>query len=74
MGAHNAHNLISFYLNAEIYPKFAKSELESSKSDNKLAILDFAKGLITSYLMQNVPEEVNRFFIKIVQNRKILMF
>jgi hypothetical protein len=58
MGTRNAHNLISFYLNAQIYPKFAKSELESQKMDYKSALLDFAKGLITSYLMQNIPEEV----------------
>lgn len=58
MGAHNAQNLISFYLNAQIYPKFAKNELECGKSDCKLALLEFAKGLINSYLVQNTAEEV----------------
>ncbi len=39
-----------------MYPKFAKSELESQRVDKKLALLDFAKGLINSYLMQNMDE------------------
>jgi hypothetical protein len=56
MGSNNAQNLISFYLNAQMYRKFAKSELETKRPDTKLALQDFAKGLINSYLMQNVDE------------------
>ena len=73
MGAHNAHNLISFYLNAQIYPKFAKNELQSDRKDKVLAILDFAKGLITSYLMQNVPEEVTNLLVVFNNNKFLLL-
>lgn len=58
MGSQNSQNLISFYLNAQIYYKFAKKELESPKDASKIAMQDFAKGLINAYLIQNTPEDI----------------
>jgi hypothetical protein len=65
MGKQNVQNLISFYLNADIYRQFAKKELSkvfsdmsddlSAKSirinDSQDTLKDFAKGLIHSYLL-----------------------
>ena len=66
MGKLNVQNLISFYLNADMFRQFAKKELnrcmeetrqsdmtEKSKRINqvRMAIQDFAKGLINSYLL-----------------------
>lgn len=56
MGAQNSQNLISFYLNSKMYETFALKELESQNKDVKIALQDFAKGLITSYLIQNHSE------------------
>lgn len=65
MGKQNVQNLMSFYLNAEMFRQFAKKELakcsdesttspKPSLSESKLAIKDFAKGLINSYLLSAV--------------------
>ena len=78
MGKQNVQNLISFYLNADMFRQFAKKELakiglksrsstELSSStptsplptptqveDTKMALKDFAKGLINSYLLSAV--------------------
>lgn len=65
MGKKNVQNLMSFYMNAEMFRQFARKELakcsvESTTSpkpdlkDTKLAIKDFAKGLINSYLLSAV--------------------
>lgn len=62
MGKQNVQNLISFYLNADMFRQFARKELNrhSKESTNvnkldineiKLALKDFAKGLINSYLL-----------------------
>ena len=62
MGKQNVQNLISFYLNADMYRQFARKELirNSKESTNanklsldetKLALKEFAKGLINSYLL-----------------------
>ena len=65
MGKQNVQNLMSFYLNAEMFRQFARKELakcsaESTTTpkpdikDTKLSIKDFAKGLINSYLLSAV--------------------
>ena len=65
MGKQNVQNLMSFYLNAEMFRHFARKELakcsdESTASpkpnliETKLSIKDFAKGLINSYLLSAV--------------------
>jgi hypothetical protein len=59
MGAQNSQNLISFYLNSKMYEKFAVKDLETQNKDVKVALQDFAKGLITSYLIQ-IHSEVNK--------------
>jgi len=55
MGKQNVQNLISFYLNADMYRQFAQKELEKNKdcdqTETKLALRDFANGLINSYLL-----------------------
>lgn len=56
MGKENVQNLISFYLNANMYQQFAVKELSQASNKNdvkevKLALKDFAKGLINSYLL-----------------------
>ena len=58
MGKQNVQNLISFYLNADMYREFAVKELNSAKILNSLDVLevkmslkDFANGLINSYLL-----------------------
>ena len=62
MGKQNVQNLISFYLNADMYRQFARKELirnskestnfhKQSLTDTKLALKEFAKGLINSYLL-----------------------
>jgi hypothetical protein len=65
MGKQNVQNLMSFYLNAEMFRQFARKEMakcsEESTSwpkpdvaETRLAIKDFAKGLINSYLLSAV--------------------
>lgn len=54
MSKENVQNLISFYLNANMYKQFAIKELRRSESEineTKVALKDFAKGLINSYLL-----------------------
>ena len=59
MGKQNVQNLISFYLNVDMYREFAQKKLlilnEQStikeKNETKLVLKDFAKGLINSYLL-----------------------
>jgi hypothetical protein len=62
MGKQNVQNLISFYLNADMYRQYARKELirnsNESTSPGKLtlaetreALKEFAKGLINSYLL-----------------------
>jgi len=58
MGKQNVQNLISFYLNADMYRQFAQKELDKNKdtdqTETKLALKDFANGLINSYLLNAV--------------------
>lgn len=57
MSKENVQNLISFYLNANMYRQFAIKELNRAENDTteiKLALKDFAKGLINSYLLSAV--------------------
>ena len=61
MGKQNVQNLISFYLNADMYREFAVKELNSKKILNSLDVLevkmslkDFASGLINSYLLSAI--------------------
>jgi hypothetical protein len=59
MGKKNVQNLVSFYLNTEMYRKFAIKEIEKAKSRDDLkevkqGLYDFAKGLINSYLLSAV--------------------
>lgn len=58
MGKQNVQNLISFYLNAEMYRQFARKELSLKSESNRQtasevrqALRDFSKGLINSYLL-----------------------
>ena len=54
MGKQNVQNLISFYLNADMYRQFALKELErdiTNTDEVKQALKDFANGLINSYLL-----------------------
>jgi hypothetical protein len=62
MGKHDVQNLISFYLNADMYRQYARKELVRNSSEStlpdkqsldatKLALKEFAKGLINSYLL-----------------------
>ena len=62
MGKLNVQNLISFYLNADMYRQYARKELirNSKESSNpskvslketKEGLKEFAKGLINSYLL-----------------------
>jgi hypothetical protein len=61
MGKKNVQNLISFYLNTEMYRKFAIKELgkkalasESELQEVRQVLSDFAKGLIHSYLLNAI--------------------
>jgi len=58
MGKENVQNLISFYLNANMYRQFAIKEFNQTNKNDikeiKLALKDFAKGLINSYLLSAV--------------------
>jgi len=65
MGKQNVQNLISFYLNADMYRQYARKELirnsnESTNpgkltlSETRQALKEFAKGLINSYLLSAV--------------------
>lgn len=55
MNKQNVQNLISFYLNSDMYRQFALKELsKSSDSGVKESLRDFAKGLINSYLLSAV--------------------
>ena len=67
MSRHNVQNLISFYLNADMYRQFAKKELaralllqsdassslssSTMMSDTRENLKEFAKGLIDTYLL-----------------------
>jgi hypothetical protein len=56
MGKQNVQNLISFYLNADMYRQFALKELDTKKDsvgllEVKAALKYFASGLINSYLL-----------------------
>jgi sorting nexin-13 len=61
MGTKSVQNLISFYLNADIYRQFAKKELkkltnslitiETDIVEVKMALKEFSKGLISTYLL-----------------------
>ena len=63
MGKENAQNIISFYLNANMYRQFALKELNQTEiseiSEIKQALKDFAKGLINSYLLNYANSEEN---------------
>lgn len=65
MGKQNVQNLMSFYLNAEMFRQFARKELAKCSAESttvpkpdaretQLSIKDFAKGLINSYLLSAV--------------------
>jgi hypothetical protein len=65
MGKKNVQNLISFYLNADMYRQYARKELirNSNESTNpgkltldetRQALKEFAKGLINSYLLSAI--------------------
>lgn len=57
MSKQNVQNLISFYLNADMYRQFAIKELSKLDSNKnrinnvKESLKDFSKGLIHSYLL-----------------------
>lgn len=66
MGKKNVQNLVSFYLNTEMYRKFAIKELAKTKSTSnetpttttsvdikeiRQMLRDFAQGLVHSYLL-----------------------
>lgn len=53
MGKQNVQNLISFYLNADMYRQFAVKEMErnENRAEVKQVLKDFANGLINSYLL-----------------------
>lgn len=54
MNKENVQNLISFYLNANMFRQFAIKELkrtDTNVKEIKLALKDFAKGLINLYLL-----------------------
>ena len=55
MSKQNVQNLISFYLNADMYRQFAIKELNRNQDQDELevkgALKDFANGLINSYLL-----------------------
>ena len=61
MGKKNVQNLISFYLNTEMYRKFAIKELRKNRGASnadlhgaRQILSDFAKGLIHSYLLNAI--------------------
>lgn len=53
MSKQNVQNLISFYLNADMYRQFAIKELNRNQDELEVkgALKDFANGLINSYLL-----------------------
>ena len=58
-----------------MYEKFAVKELEMQNKDVKIALQDFAKGLITSYLIQIHSEVIyKRLSVHFQINYKVKIF